>query len=294
MWRALAGTPPRTGVILRQAAADLKLIIVAPIYELDARTGKRFNAAVVIDEGRVLGNTAKPTSGRGQRRVFHGNLYYGRGEGRPNLNGRTRPALPVFQTTAEKSGRHLYDRHFEGVVGALAASGAQLVFCPAVTFGAKSRRLWELEFPVDACRHRVFIGGSNRLGRERPWNQEYFGGSFFAGPDGNKLKNLSRNPRGDFGPGFGLPQAPDPPAGTWRATLANLLMTGDPMTIALAAPRSAAVAHSPADRLREPLPRPPGFRDGSRGLQGRSRRDLDRRPRLRRYALRRGLSDQHR
>jgi predicted amidohydrolase len=44
--------------------------------------------------------------------------------------------------------------------------------------------MWELEFAVDAARHNVFIGGSNRLGAEPPWDQEYFGASHFVGPNG--------------------------------------------------------------------------------------------------------------
>ena len=55
---------------------------------------------------------------------------------------------------------------------------------PAVTFGAKSRRMWDLEFPVDAARHRVYIAGSNRKGVELPWTQPYFGASYVAGPAG--------------------------------------------------------------------------------------------------------------
>jgi N-carbamoylputrescine amidase len=77
-----------------------------------------------------------------------------------------------------------YDRHFEGVMSALAQNGAELVLSPAVTFGEKSRRMWDLEFPVDAARHNLYIGGSNRRGVEPPWTQDYFGASYFAGPKG--------------------------------------------------------------------------------------------------------------
>ena len=66
----------------------------------------------------------------------------------------------------------------------LARAGAQLIFSPAITFGEQSRRMWDLEFPVDAARARVFIGGLNRLGVEPPWEVEYFGASYFVGPDG--------------------------------------------------------------------------------------------------------------
>ena len=50
--------------------------------------------------------------------------------------------------------------------------------------------MWHLEFPVDACRHGLFIGGSNRKGSERPWNQPYFGDTYFTGPNG-LCKDLS-------------------------------------------------------------------------------------------------------
>ena len=75
----------------------------------------------------------------------------------------------------------------------LAKEGAEIVFSPAVTFGAKSRRMWPLEFAVDACRHHLFIGGSNRLGSEKPWGQPYYGETHFVGPNG-PLANVSRHP----------------------------------------------------------------------------------------------------
>ena len=91
----------------------------------------------------------------------------------------------MFETRLVRLGVAIcYDRHFEGVMSALAENGAELVMSPAVTFGEKSRRMWDLEFPVDAARHNLFIGGSNRRGVEPPWTQEYFGASYFAGPSG--------------------------------------------------------------------------------------------------------------
>lgn len=179
---------------MRGAARELGMVLIAPIYELDARSGRRFNTAVVIEKnGRVLGKYRKAhiPCGANEQGSFHETFYYDRSDwGRGK-----KPLFPVFRTSAGVVGVSIcYDRHFEGVTASLARAGAQVVFSPAVTFGAKSRRLWESEFLVDACRHRVFIGGSNRLGRERPWNQRYLGGGYFAGPDGAKLKELSDHP----------------------------------------------------------------------------------------------------
>ena len=204
MWKAMAEDPVTgpTVTTLRGVAAELGIVIVAPIYELDGASGRRFNTAVVIDaDGRVLGKYRKAhiPCGANEQGEFIETFYYQRSEGPQNEPSEyilgDNPHFPVFKTSVGNVGVSIcYDRHFEGVVAALARAGAQIVFSPAVTFGAKSQRMWEHEFLVDACRHRVFIGGSNRGGSERPWNQPYFGASYFAGPDGEMLRDISARP----------------------------------------------------------------------------------------------------
>jgi N-carbamoylputrescine amidase len=192
MWTALAedARDGETIRAMRATAKRLSLVVIAPIYELDA-SGKRFNTAVVIDEhGEVLGTYRKThiPYGTNEQGSFYENEYYERSDGK-NLLGSANisknPFFPVFQTSVGKVGVAIcYDRHFEGVIWSLAHEGAEIVFSPAVTFGAKSQRMWHLEFAVDAARHNVFIGGSNRKGSEPPWDQPYFGESYFAGPNG--------------------------------------------------------------------------------------------------------------
>lgn len=176
---------------LRQAARDTGLTLVAPIFEHDPRSGRRFNTAVVIDEtGEILGRYRKThiPVGENEQGAFCETFYYDRSDGDlgtwPRNISRNR-FFPVFETRLVRLGVAIcYDRHFEGVMGALAENGAELVLSPAVTFGEKSRRMWDLEFPVDAARHNLYIGGSNRRGVEPPWTQEYFGASYFSGPNG--------------------------------------------------------------------------------------------------------------
>ncbi len=187
MWEGLAEDAEQGPTItrVREAAAALGVIVVAPIYEVTP-DGQRFNTAVVIDErGAVLGKYRKThiPQGSNEQGSFHEKGYYGPGD-----------SFPTFRTKLGTLGVAIcYDRHFEGVVRSLKAGGAELVFSPAVTFGAKSERMWRLEFQVDAARHRVFIGGSNRVGLEPPWTQAYFGESHFVGPEG-PIANQSDHP----------------------------------------------------------------------------------------------------
>lgn len=168
----------------QKKAAEHGVVIVLNFFERDGL--ETYDCSPVIDaNGVVLGMTRMVHIT--DYACFHEQGYYTPGD----------TGAPVYQTRVGKIGVAIcYDRHFEGVVAALAAAGAELVFSPAVTFGAKSRRMWDQEFLVDACRHRLFIGGSNRRGSEKPWNQEYFGASYFAGPDGEKVSN--RSPRPDL------------------------------------------------------------------------------------------------
>ena len=203
MWLGLAEdalTGP-TVTTLRQVARDTGLILVAPIFEHDPRSNRRFNTAVVIDEkGEILGRYRKThiPVGENEQGAFCETFYYDRSDGDlgiwPRNISRNR-FFPVFETRLARLGVAIcYDRHFEGVMSALAENGAELVLSPAVTFGEKSRRMWDLEFPVDAARHNLYIGGSNRRGVEPPWTQEYFGASYFAGPSGRVPTLTSTTP----------------------------------------------------------------------------------------------------
>lgn len=180
LWRGLAESAVDGPSVsrMRKLAAALGVVIIAPIYEVAA--DGRFNTAVVIDaDGTVRGRYRKShiPDGANEQGSFHEPFYYGRSN--------CEPYFPVFDTAVGKVGVAIcYDRHFEGVMSSLAAGGAQIVLSPAVTFGSKSRRMWQIEFEVDASRHNMFIGGSNRMGTEPPWTIDYFGDSHWVGPHG--------------------------------------------------------------------------------------------------------------
>lgn len=188
VWLGMAedGVDGPTVRFMSALANELGVVIVAPFYE--KRGDARYNAAAVIDaDGSVQGTFRKLhiPAGANETASFVETHYYRRGD--------IEPHFPVFETAVGRVGVAIcYDRHFEGVMRSLARNGAQIVMCPAVTFGDKSRRMWEIEFEVDASRHNLYIGGSNKLGAEPPWNIEYFGASHFVGPNG-RLEDLSKN-----------------------------------------------------------------------------------------------------
>ncbi len=188
-----------TATFMQQVARQHGVVLVCPLYEQTAEG--RFNTAVVIDaDGSVLGSYRKThiPNGGNERGEFHEAHYFGGSDGgmdnRHPANISENPYFPVFETAAGRVGVAIcYDRHFAGVTRSLARNGAQLVLSPAVTFGKTSERLWPLEFAVDAARHQIFIGGSNRLGAEPPWDIEFFGESHVVGPEG-PAANLSTHP----------------------------------------------------------------------------------------------------
>ncbi len=159
-----------------------------PISFFEREGNAYYNSIVMIDsDGRNLGTYRKShiPYGSNEQGEFAENFYYGRSD--------ANPLFPVFPMSFGKLGIAIcYDRHFYYVMERLAAAGAELIFSPAITFGEKSERMWEIEFPVDAARYNVFIGGSNRRGVEPPWLQPYFGKSYFVGPNG-RLDNLSQH-----------------------------------------------------------------------------------------------------
>ncbi len=203
MWHALAEDAQRGPTVTRMRALARKhhVIVSAPIYELDPHSGKRFNTAVLIDErGELLGSYRKShiPQGTNERATFSERFYYGPSDGEMFVeaahNVSPHRFFPVYKTSVGRVGICIcYDRHFDGVVRTLSDGGAQLVLCPAVTFGQKSERMWRAESATDAARHRVFIACSNRRGAEQPWGVEYFGDSHVMSPEG-PLDNKSDHP----------------------------------------------------------------------------------------------------
>lgn len=183
-WYASAETVPGPTVErLQEVARRWSMVIIAPIYEKE-QSGVYYNTAAVIDaDGTYLGKYRKHhiphTSGFWEKYFFKpGNLGY-----------------PVFQTRYATIGVYIcYDRHFPEGARALGLNGAEIVYNPSATTKDHSDHLWELEQPALAAANGYFMGCSNRVGEEQPWNLgTFYGRSYFVDPRGQIFARASEN-----------------------------------------------------------------------------------------------------
>jgi len=172
-----------TTKLMREYAKKYRMAIIVPIYEREM-AGVYYNSAGVIDaDGTYLGKYRKihipQTAGFWEKYFFKpGNLGY-----------------PVFKTRYATVGVYIcYDRHFPEGARILGLRGAEIVFNPSATVAGLSQYLWKLEQPAHAVANGYFVGASNRVGTEAPWNiGKFYGTSYFVDPRGNFLATGSED-----------------------------------------------------------------------------------------------------
>jgi beta-ureidopropionase len=182
-YEAAEPVPGPTTEAVAKAAAKHAMAVVVPVYERE-QAGVYYNTAAVYDaDGTYLGKYRKnhipQTSGFWEKYFFRpGNLGY-----------------PTFQTRYAKIGVYIcYDRHFPEGARLLGLNGAEIVFNPSATVAGLSQYLWKLEQPAHAVANGYFVGASNRVGTEAPWNiGKFYGSSYFVDPRGNFLAQGSED-----------------------------------------------------------------------------------------------------
>jgi beta-ureidopropionase len=170
--------------LMQNLAAELRVALIIPVYEVES-DGIYYNTAAVIrNDGSYLGKYRKthiPHVAPGFWEKFYfrpGNLGY-----------------PVFDLGVAKVGVYIcYDRHFPEGARALGLNGAEIVFNPSATVAGLSEYLWRLEQPAHAAANGYFIAAINRVGIEAPWNiGEFYGSSYFCDPRGQIFAQASRD-----------------------------------------------------------------------------------------------------
>jgi beta-ureidopropionase len=169
--------PGPTVARLQPIAKKYHMAMIVPVYEREM-AGVFYNTAAVLDQdGSYLGKYRKnhiPQVNPGFFEKFYfkpGNLGY-----------------PTFKLSSGVTiGVYIcYDRHFPEGARLLGLHGAEIVFNPSATVAGLSQYLWKLEQPAHAVANGYFIGASNRVGTEAPWNiGKFYGSSYFCDPRGN-------------------------------------------------------------------------------------------------------------
>jgi N-carbamoylputrescine amidase len=169
--------------LMQDYAKKHRMVIVVPIYE-EEMTGVYYNAAAVIDaDGSYLGKYRKT-------HIPHVAGFWEKFFFKPGASD-----WPVFDTAYCRLGVYIcYDRHFPEGWRALALNGAEYIVNPSATVAGVSEYLWKLEQPASAVANGVFIGATNRVGTEAPWNVgEFYGQSYFVNPRGEIEAIASRD-----------------------------------------------------------------------------------------------------
>ncbi len=154
-------------------AAELGMVLILPMYEID-QPGVYYNTAAVIDaDGTYLGKYRKQHIP--QTKGFWEKFYF-----KPGTGG-----YPVFDTAVGKVGVYIcYDRHFPEGWRALGLNGAELVFNPSATHRGLSEYIWRLEQPAAAVANIYYVGAINRVGIEPLGENDFYGQSYFVDPEG--------------------------------------------------------------------------------------------------------------
>jgi beta-ureidopropionase len=161
------------------AAREADAWVVLPLYE-KGEDGQLYNSAAVIDRaGEVVGVYRKNVIPIMKFSGVEGveKFYF-----RPGNKG-----YPVFPTDLGITiGITIcYERHFPEGPRCLALAGADVIFVPTAT--PAGSHMWEVELRAMAIANLLWVGGVNRVGRDRGAavsDMEFYGGAMFAAPTG--------------------------------------------------------------------------------------------------------------
>jgi beta-ureidopropionase len=163
----------------QRLAAELNMVMVLPMYEIE-QPGVYYNTAAVVDaDGSYLGKYRKQHIP--QVKGFWEKYYF-----KPGTGG-----YPVFDTAVGKVGVYIcYDRHFPEGWRALGLNGAEIVFNPSATSRGLSQYLWSIEQPAAAVANMYYVGAINRVGIEPLGDDDFYGQSYFVDPRGSYVGDL--------------------------------------------------------------------------------------------------------
>jgi N-carbamoylputrescine amidase len=172
----------------REVARELGVVLPVSFYE--KRNNARYNSVAVIDaDGMVLGLYRKShiPDGPGYEEKF----YFSPGD----------TGFKIWDTRFGKIGVGIcWDQWFPETARSMVLMGAELLFFPTAIgseppdASADSRDHWQTCMMGHAAANLVPVIASNRIGVETEAGSSitFYGSSFIAGPQGNKLREADR------------------------------------------------------------------------------------------------------
>lgn len=154
---------------MREVAAQNKVTIVCPIFEIDQNN--YFNTAVVIGkDGEISGKYRKAHIP--DIPLWHEKYYFSPGD----------TGFPVFKTDGISFGVLIcWDIFFPEPFRLLALAGVQIVLCPTASAFDTQKR-WDTMIRAQAIANGIFVFRVNRIGKEV--EQYFYGASFCTNPYG--------------------------------------------------------------------------------------------------------------
>lgn len=167
-----------------------ELAVVLPISFYEKKNYARYNSVAIIDaDGEVLGKYRKShiPDGPGYEEKFYFN---------PGDTG-----FKVWQTKYAKIGVGIcWDQWYPEAARVMTLMGAELLFYPTA-IGSEpqdgsidSKNHWQMCMRGHAASNLIPVIASNRIGKEEDEDSSinFYGSSFIAGPQGNKIAEANR------------------------------------------------------------------------------------------------------
>jgi len=177
--------PGETTITLSSLAKELKVTIIAPIFEVDE--GKHYNTAVVIgSDGKIMGTYRKT-------HIPHDPFFYEKSYFDVGNSG-----YQIFRTPEVTFGVLIcYDQWFPEAARTLALQGADLIFYPSAIGYLEGDSLsqedwhtaWENIQRSHAIANGIHVASINRTGTEG--NIKFWGASFVCDAFGRLIKRAS-------------------------------------------------------------------------------------------------------
>jgi N-carbamoylputrescine amidase len=177
--------PGRSTSALGELARELKIVIIASLFE-KRRAGVYHNTAAIIDAGgKLLGKYRKMHIPDDP--LYHEKFYFAPGD----------LGFQAWDTKGGKIGVCVcWDQWYPEAARLTALRGAEIIFYPTAIgwhpkekkeFGEAQYSAWETIQRSHAIANGCYVAAANRVGHEKPAGGdgiEFWGQSFVSGPDG--------------------------------------------------------------------------------------------------------------